>query len=692
VLPALVRVHLCQAKGPLDFVAPPVSAAWSVVETTTHPMATKVQPARRTSPERTIAGSGPVTRLPSAGPSTVPTTAPGQLRVHTATNAASVDLRNMGLRNAQPLLDDIFPIVTSFKHEVWSMELHKANAPVRFLEVPKGLQFGFTVGLQDFTLTATFSPPNHASSSLHEEFLYEKYSKEILLGRISQGYEPDVLESLIGPYRTAPLGVTDSAGKLRVIVDHSFPDGNSTIDISSLPLSSDGKRILNASTTSINSITDLAEFTCDWGSFSECWLLVADAPEGTQAAVFDVESAFRNLPLHPSIRRFLAVRFHDKIHIDHCLNFGHSPSPGVWGLVADAMAWILKHHGVEALLKWVDDFVFFRYPKSRLGHDSWSYSYDESLLFSVANLLGWPWSPEKCFPFSFTFNYIGFSWDLRHRTVQLPLKKKEKYLLRIESWVPEVKHTVKEVEKLIGNSFPLMMIPLSYSLGTFNHVCLVVPLGRSHLPPLYRFRASFGTSPSRFLKRTPPAEVLESIEWWRAALHKEFLGLNIFRPPPPSNHKLYVDASSSWGIGLVLDGKWLAWEYKPGWYSEGREIGWAEMVAVNLAVATLISSHLTNITIVGFTDNQGVHGALKAGFSRGTKQNEILRRIVQLMQEYNVWLSWEWVPSADNLADGPSRGIFPPRKLIYGYPPSVPPHLRPFINNHVVHTDPRLSS
>jgi hypothetical protein len=196
-------------------------------------------------------------------------------------------------------------------------------------------------------------------------------------------------------------------------------------------------------------------------------------------------------------------------------------------------------------------------------------------------------------------------------------------------------------------------------------------MGRSHLPPLYQFRVSFGSCPSRFLKRMPPDEVIKSIDWWQSSLQQEFLGLKIVHPPPPSDHILYVDASSSWGIGLVLNGRWLAWQYKPGWYAEGREIGWAEMVTVNLAVATLISSRLTNLSIIGFTDNKGVHGALRAGFSRGRKQNEILRRIVQLMQDNSIWLTWNWVPSGDNLADG----IFPPRKLIHGYPPSVPSHL-----------------
>jgi hypothetical protein len=195
-------------------------------------------------------------------------------------------------RSVQLQSDNIFPIVTSFKHEVWLKELCNADASARFLEVPKGLHYGFTVGLQDFTLAFTFSPLNYTSSTLYEDLLIKKYSKEIELGCISQGYDPHILESIIGPYCMAPLGVIDSARRLHVIVNHSFSDRNSPVDILTLPLSTDGKHILEVSTTSINSVTDLAEFTCDWGSFSECWLLVADALEGTQATVFNVESAF----------------------------------------------------------------------------------------------------------------------------------------------------------------------------------------------------------------------------------------------------------------------------------------------------------------------------------------------------------------------------------------------------------------
>jgi hypothetical protein len=312
-----------------------------------------------------------------------------------------------------------------------------------------------------------------------------------------------------------------------------------------------------------------------------------------------------------------------------------------------------------------------------LGPSTWSYSFNESLLYSVADKLGWPWSPTKCFPFSFSFTYIGFQWDLRLRTVQLPEKKKIKYLNRLTSWSEESKHSKSEIETLIG---------------TLNHVCLVVPSGRAYLPSLYRYRASFGNSSSPFLLRKITACVLDSVRWWRHQLSLPFLGIHISLPPELSSHKLYVDASTSWGIGLVLDGKWLAWEYKEGWNDDKRGIGWGEMAAVNLAVATLVSSGLKNISIICHTDNQGVHGALKAGRSRGPTQNEVLRKIVHLMQDHNIWVTTKWIRSEDNPADGPSRGIFPLKRLIHGHPPKVPSHLKAFINNHVVHSDPRIHS
>lgn len=70
----------------------------------------------------------------------------------------------------------------------------------------------------------------------------------------------------------------------------------------------------------------------------------------------------------------------------------------------------------------------------------------------------------------------------------------------------------------------------------------------------------------------------------------------------------------SWGIGLVLNDKWLAWRLKEGWRCEGRDIGWGEMVAVDLAVRTLVNAGFSDCQVVLQSDNAGVVGALSAGY------------------------------------------------------------------------------
>ncbi|KAF5334593.1 hypothetical protein D9758_018436 [Tetrapyrgos nigripes] len=185
----------------------------------------------------------------------------------------------------------------------------------------------------------------------------------------------------------------------------------------------------------------------------------------------------------------------------------------------------------------------------------------------------------------------------------------------------------------------------------------------------------------------------EDLRWWLNQLQLEFLGLQITQPPPlDESTVLYVDASTSWGIGLILNNRWLAWELKPHWAGEGCHIGWAEMVAVELALLTLITSHVNNTHIRILSDNQGVVGALKAGYSHGPAQNASLCCIVALMQEHSIWITVEWLPSASNLTDEPSRGLFPSRDTLHPRPPKLPKELSPYICKPVDFHDPCITT
>jgi hypothetical protein len=165
--------------------------------------------------------------------------------------------------------------------------------------------------------------------------------------------------------------------------------------------------------------------------------------------------------------------------------------------------------------------------------------------------------------------------------VELPDKKKTKYLEQISAWNHKSAHTLKETEIIIG---------------MLNHVCLVVPDGHSHLVLLYKFRGGFKNDHSGRVKHRISAAVTDDILWWTNRLQDKFVGIKIISPPITLNNKLFVDASTGWGIGLFLDGRWLAWQFRDGWKSDEREIGWAEMVAIKLAIWTLVTGNLPSAT------------------------------------------------------------------------------------------------
>ena len=52
---------------------------------------------------------------------------------------------------------------------------------------------------------------------------------------------------------------------------------------------------------------------------------------------------------------------------------------------------------------------------------------------------------------------------------------------------------------------------------------------------------------------------------------------------------VWIDASTKWGIGVVIGQEWAAWKLVIRWNKDGRDIGWAECIALELAVFIIIA-------------------------------------------------------------------------------------------------------
>jgi hypothetical protein len=453
---------------------------------------------------------------------------------------------------------------------------------------------------------------------------------------------------------------------------------------------------------SINSGIDADNYPCTWGTFDVVCLAISRLPPGSQASVRDVATAYRTVPANYTQWPGLVIRLEgdDNFAINTNNNFGLTSAGGVYGLVADAGADIFRANGIGPVSKWVDDHIFFRVPRTHLksynssraewqreieanggqvrsGSRIWyrgkvmpdgtheqfdedcstrvrdfalgttcarkdcEYAYNDSDIDSLSDGLGIVWEISKTVPFGFSFPYLGFSWDLRDLSVTLPDPKKHKYLAVVEEWERRPTHVLLDVQKLYGKLL---------------HATLVVPVGRAYLTNLEAMLGVFHDRP--FVPRTPPRHTPADLKWWKHLLQRPIISRPIPMPTPIIDFDAYLDASSGVGIAVTIGEQWRAWILIPGWKSGGRDIGWAEAVGFEFLVRYLTFRTSAGMHIKAYGDNVGVVEGWWNGRSRNRQVNAVFRRIHELSHQHDCTIHTRYIPSKQNPANGPSRGIY----------------------------------
>lgn len=434
--------------------------------------------------------------------------------------------------------------------------------------------------------------------------------------------------------------------------------------------------------------------------------------------------AYRTVPLHHSQWAALAVKLpgNDSFAIDTAFCFSFGPSAGIYSNISDAGLDILRAKGIGPASKWVDDHLFFRiklvflaeynarraqwakeiaengglvisggrkwykgatmpngsaeefdedtrFPIQDLSQRSPRSKEDETFSYCTADIdalsseMGIPWEPAKDIPFCSTPPFTGFIWNLDERTVDLSTEKRVKYLHAIAEWESKRTHTLREVQKIYGKLL---------------HAAHIIPVGRAYLTNLEAMLAMFNDRP--FLPRTPPRSTPDDIDWWKNSLNNAYISQPIPGPCTVLDFHAYSDASSGHGIGIIVNGFWRAWELIPGWKRDGRDIGWAEGVGFEFLIRTIVGSQTTGVHFKVYGDNRGIVEGWWAGRSRNRASNEVFKRVHRVLASAKCSVLTRYVPSRDNPADGPSRGIYPPTKFLLP-PIDIPIELQPFIRD-----------
>jgi len=315
---------------------------------------------------------------------------------------------------------------------------------------------------------------------------------------------------------------------------------------------------------------------------------------------------------------------------------------GIQGSIADVTVAILRVHDVKPIIKWVNDFVFFHSPLNMTPPSlTPSFKFGLQDILNVTAPLGIPWHPisHKGHNFKPSFSYVGFEWDLSTRSVSLSSEKRL--------------HLLSKISVILSKpSVCLNRKAVTSIHGSLQHITLVYHHGCHYLPTLSMFLSKF---PNDFIVHHLPRSCLQHLEWWAHTLTIPNPARTLVHLPE-SDLIVWVDASSSWGIGLIVNNCWATWKLANGWCSHLRDIGWAEVVVIKMAVMWLTRSGLHDCSIKINCDNSSVIDSFWKGRSHNPERNQSLIHITANLATFNLTINLCYMPSAQNEVDSLSCG------------------------------------
>lgn len=282
-------------------------------------------------------------------------------------------------------------------------------------------------------------------------------------------------------------------------------------------------------------------------------------------------------------------------------------------------------------------------------------------LVKASEALGVKTNSSKYSEFTSKQMYIGFEWDVVNKTVGLSAAKLLKRRNELDTFWEKLSWKKNELEKINGK---------------LNHLTLILPQLKAYLTANFRWLATW----KRPVSLKAPDDVLEDMAFWRATL----TNLRPTRLIPDRvewNLGWVGDASTEFGIGIIIGKRWAQFRWLPGWESPvglpRRSIAWAETVAVRLGF--LMVCHLHQVggrTLSALSDNTTTNGAAKNLRSRDYWVNREWKIIQTSLIKLDCNLSLHYVKSKDNEADRLSRGEDPSKSKFHRVDVVIPEDLK----------------
>ena len=491
--------------------------------------------------------------------------------------------------------------------EEFSQELASHPDQLQVSYVLQGLQHGFRLGFQSAHKLKP-AKRNKPSALLHAHIVDAYLANEVSLGRVAGPFASSPFPRLhISSFGVIPK--KGQPGKWRLIVDLSSPGG-----------------------ASVNDGIDPQDFSLQYIKVDQVIRMVARYGPGALMAKFDVESAYRNIPVHPDDRFLLGMRWRGQLYVDLSLPFGLRSAPFIFNSVADMVEWILLHkHRLSDLLHYLDDFITAGPPQSP------QCAFNLNTAITVCHRLGLPLHANKCVGPATSMTILGIELDSVNQVACLPEDKLLALRELIHSWMPRRWCRKRELESLIGH---------------LHHAAKVVWPGRAFLRRFIDLLCCFRHKdhPVRINQ-----EFRLDLQWWQQFL-ASWHGVGFWLYPGMSAATDLVvtsDAAGAIGFGAYSQGQWFygAWST----VQARQSIAYQELFPLVIA-AHLWGSLWARKHVLFRSDNEAVVAILTTRTSKVPALMHLLRDLLLSAARWGFTFTAAHVPGVENkIADAISR-------------------------------------
>ena len=409
----------------------------------------------------------------------------------------------------------------------------------------------------------------------------------------------------------SPIGcVPKRNGKIRVIHHLSYPFKGDSVN------------------------ADIIEESVQLASVAEACRHIRLLGAGCFLIKLDVEAAYKQVPVRREDWHLLGFKWLGKYYYERVLPFGLKSSCRLWDLYATALHYFFEKMGVQAVVHYVDDFLFIVQSNNTAQRNLTD-------ALALCEELGVPMAADKTEGPVTRLTFLGIELDTVAMTARLPRVKLLELQQLIMEWTTKTHATAKEITSIAGK---------------LTFACSVVRPGRFFMGRLWSFAAIATSLTKRSTSRLQLAAAARAdIMWWHECL-TGWNGVSLLLDRDWTDSvklQLTTDACTT-GYGVLCGSHWIAGRWSAAHRAAAvrktkESMPFYELFAL-VAAAAAFGHQWRGKKILFRCDCMPVVQAIQKRSSRNPSSMHLLRHLSLTAARYQFDFRCEHIPGVENVA------------------------------------------